>query len=271
MTHCFIREKKIYCGKNYREIDIIPMSDRHPQKKGRAKKKNETAPRIRDLNEKYSKRYFGQLFEGNFGRGDYHVTCTYTDQTLPATLEDAERIVRNYLRRLAYAYKKKGKILKYLLVTEYTKADGKPCRIHHHIIINGSVISRDEAEALWSVKGKPLGTCNADRLQPDENGLAALAGYLQKQPGRKKRWSCSCNLDKPFSRANDTKYRRRTVVKMATAAPYLAQGKDAQQLPTVDYWHKQYPGWRLVGYEPMYNELTDSWSIYLKMRRIADE
>ena len=99
----FYREKKVDCG-TYREVDIIPRTaDAERATRGkRGKRKKVTEPKQRNLNDKNSKRYLVQLGNGNFGYGDLHVSATYAQENLPETPEEAERIVGNYLRRIAY-------------------------------------------------------------------------------------------------------------------------------------------------------------------------
>lgn len=261
----FIREKKIYCGKNFLEVDIIPRSEGKERSPGnRSKKEKVSAPKQKNLNDKNAKRYFIQLANSNFGTGDLHVSATYTKDTLPATIEEAEREAANYIRRISYRMKKEGlPPLKYILVTEFKfkKQDNeKPIRIHHHLIINGG-LDRDTIEALWSHRrkkgekqGAKIGFVNADRLQPDEYGLEALCRYLTKDPQGKKRWSSSQNLVKPWCRTNDRKYSRRQV-QLVVKSP-----EDRQ------FWENQYPGYTLTKCYPVYNDFN-GWSIYLKMRR----
>lgn len=268
----YIREKRIYCGKNYQEVDIYPYSDARYQAANRpvrSKKRKVTEPKQRDLNEKNSRRYFIQTTILNFGSDPeaLHVSCTYGSQYLPKTLEEAERQVGCFIRRIKYRRKKLGlPPLKYMLVTSCVsgKDSGKPVRIHHHIIMNGG-LSRDEVENLWRVKklkgqkeGYRIGFCNADRLQVEGDGIAALCNYLVRQGSGKKRWSSSHNLDRSSYRTTDRKYTRRQTEKWA---------KDH---PSREFWERKYPGWTLAGddygitYE--YNELT-GWGIYLKLRR----
>ncbi|WP_242872325.1 rolling circle replication-associated protein [Clostridium coskatii] len=265
-----MREKKIYCGDKYMEVDIFPYSKMQKEisKGKRSKKRKESAPKQKNLNDKNSRRYFTQLVNSNFGLGDYHVTATYKDEFLPETLEDAEREVTNYLRRINYRREKEGLIpLEYILVTEYnTEENGeKPIRIHHHIIINGG-LNRDTIEDLWSrrrkkgeKKGESIGFINVDRLQPDENGVSALCRYLTKRPCSKKRWTSSHNLKKPWYRNNDHKYRRREIEKIC------------KSIPDSYYWEKKYPGWKLANNDyslkAVYNDIT-GWSIYLKMIKL---
>lgn len=265
-----MREKKIYCGEKYLEVDIFPytLTQQEVSKRGkRAKKEKVSEPKQRNLNDKNSKRYFIQLGKGNFDNGDLHVTLTYKPKYLPETVKEAEKEAYKFLRRIAYRMKKEGLgELKYILVTEHiAEGEGeRPVRIHHHIIMNGG-LDRDIVENLWSrrrVKGQKegerIGVINADRLQPDENGIEGLCTYLSKNTNRKKRWSSSQNLKKPVSRNNDFKYSKREVEKVA------------KEMPDVAYWEKKYKGWTLAGgdysFKAAYNENT-GWSIALKMCR----
>ncbi|MCT8975523.1 hypothetical protein N4T77_02815 [Clostridium sp. CX1] len=267
----FTREKKIYCGDNHIEVDIYTYTKTQEEasRRGkRSKKRKESEPKQKNLNDKNAKRYFIQLVNTNFDERDLHVTATYKDKFLPETLEEAEREISNYLRRISYRRKKEGlEPLKYILVTEYIteKDEKKPVRIHHHLFMNGG-LDRDIVEELWSKrkqkgqkKGERIGYINADRLQPDENGAEALCRYLTKFTNRKKRWSSSQNLKKPYSRTNDYRYSKREVERIC------------KEMPDRAYWEKKYPGWTLTndyyGFRPEYNDIT-GWSIYLKLRRL---
>lgn len=266
----FMREKKIDCGEWYKEVDIFLYTaeqQKTAERNKRAKKEKVSEPKQRDLNNANARRYIIQLGNLNFHAGDLHVTLTYNDQHLPTTLEEAEKEKDNYLRRVQYRRKKEGlPALKYIVVTAYSFAkDGvTPIRIHHHVIMNGG-LDRDTVEALWCKRkakgqkqGESLGFVNADRLQPDGNGIAALCAYLAKNPGGKKRWSSSHNLKKPESRNNDHRYSKREVERLAKEPVDIA------------YWEKQYPGWTLTdmkyGVVAKYNDIT-GWSIYLKLRK----
>ena len=173
-----MREKKIFCGSQYREVDIFPYSDaqRTAASRGkRSKKVRESEPKQKNLNDKNARRYFTQQANLNFGDDPdaLHVTATYGRKYLPPTIEAAEKEVTNYLRRVQYTRKKEGlPPLKYMLVTAYsTGKDGeKPVRIHHHIIMSGG-LDRDTVESLWRKRkrkgqkqGDKIGFCNADRL-----------------------------------------------------------------------------------------------------------
>lgn len=268
----FIREKKIYCGSEYMEVDIYPYTKTQQElnRRGkRARKQKESAPKQKNLNDKNARRYLTQLVNTNFTNKDYHVTATYKDKFLPESIEEAEKEVANFLRRINYRRKKAGlPAQKCVVVNEYTtgKDNEKPVRIHHHIVMSGGM-DRNLIEDLWSKrkkkgesKGDRIGYVNADVLQPDENGLAAICVYLTKTQG-KKRWSSSQNLEKPMSITNDSKYSRRATVKLAQSPPDIA------------YWETKYPGYTLTsqefGMKTHHNDMT-GWSIYLKMRKRQD-
>ena len=93
MARSFIREKKIYCGQDYLEVDIYSISENQLEKrKGkRSKKEKVSIPAQRNLNDKNARRTFNQLAETNFGENDYSVTLTYTKEFLPDTLEEAAK------------------------------------------------------------------------------------------------------------------------------------------------------------------------------------
>lgn len=264
----FIREKKIYCGDSFLEVGIYPFTKKQSEvsRGKREKRKKVSAPKQKNLNDKNARRYLIQLLNSNFTEEDIHVTCTYKMGEHPDTVEASEIEARNFIRRVNYLRKKKNiGPIKYILVTELTYKDEVLTRVHHHIVMNGG-LERDEVETLWrrkrqkgQKKGEKIGRINADRLQPDENGLAALASYLTKEPNRKKRWSSSQNLVRPIQAPpNDSKYSKKQVERIA------------QGMVDDAYWKKKYPGWSITdkdyGIQVSYNDLT-GYYIYLRLRK----
>lgn len=288
MRKNFIREKKIFCGDKYLEVDIVPVTNIPETGK---KKKKESSQKQKNLNEKNSRRRFVQIANTNFDESDLHLSLTYDAAHLPHTLKDAEREVHNYLKKVKRKMKKDtGLELKYMLVTEYTpenvregradeedlKTDGQKdrdenvVRIHHHIILNGG-LGRDDLELMWShtkinwkkaqdpgyrKKTDSLGYANCDRLQPGENGIEALVQYINKRRKGCKKWSCSKNLKKPVIRKNDHRF---SFKKIRT----LAQTPEDKE-----YWRSMYKGYEPVSINFQYNENT-GWSVYLKLKNYA--
>lgn len=275
----FVREKKIDCG-CYREVDIIPRTDNAEKavKGKRGKRVKITAPKQMNLNQKNSKRYLVQIANGNFGIGDYHISATYSEHNLPSSIEEAEKCITNWLRKVAYRRNKLGlEPMKYILVTEYKYAkDGTSLkRIHHHIIMNGG-LQREELELMWTKKRinwkkindweyinsiEQIGYINADRIQfaKGENGLEALCHYITKDPQvkkGKKTWSSSRNLVRPVQQPNaDSKYTKSKLVRLATSPD---QGKE--------FFQKQFKNYEIDDIRIEYYEDT-GWHIYIKMWR----
>lgn len=294
----FIREKKTDCA-DYREVDIIPRTEAGElaTRGKRGKKKKIQALKQKELNDKNAKRYLVQLGNGNFTAGDLHISCTYSSENLPETVGEAEKIVVNYLRRIAYRRKKLGlEPLKYILVTEYkyTKDGETLRRIHHHIIINRGM-DRDDVELMWSASRinwrkaedqeyreeiKKIGWVNADRIQTNENGIEGLCKYLVKDPQGKKRYSSSRNLERPeVERVDGTekedrdrahwKQSRNLELPTEQCNDYKYSRRKVEKLATspdggLEEFRKIYSNYNIVSCEPVYREET-GWSIYLKM------
>ncbi|GGC84479.1 rolling circle replication-associated protein [Enterococcus wangshanyuanii] len=223
----FIREKRISCGW-YMETDLIPRTDNAERavRGKRSKKKRLSRPSQDNLNDKNSARYCSLLANGNFrNKKDYWLTLTYDLKYMPKNQEEAEKQVRNFIRRLKDQYKKIKQELKYILVTEYREDEetGELSHFHHHLIING-VLSRDAVEDTWSTgRGKKkttLGRANCQMLQFSEEGIADLAHYISKsrfgKRGRKK-WSSSRNLKRPYIQSNDYKFTPAQIEAMAAS------------------------------------------------------
>ena len=261
-----IRTKTYYCGKNDLEIDLFPWMEVE-KRYTRKKKEKVTIPKQKVLNDKRAKRTFCQLVKTNFGEGDLHLTLTYNTKYLPEKVEDAEKEVRNYLRRVARLRKKKNlSPLKYIFITEQGVQSK---RIHHHVIINGG-LSRDEVELLLrrperkgQQQGEALGDCNADRLRTDDKGLERLASYLAKDPKGRKRWTPAQNLKKPEVTVSDTKTSRRKFMQLVLLP------EDAEEVR--QHFEKQYPDFAVTEVRKEWNEITCTWAVYVKLHRKTEK
>ena len=85
----FIREKRIYCGEEYLEVDIVAVTNMPEAGKG---KKGKSSQAQKNLNDKRSKRRFVQIANTNFGTNDFHISATYNNEHLP--------IIRHSLRSI---------------------------------------------------------------------------------------------------------------------------------------------------------------------------
>lgn len=174
----------------------------------RGKKKRASKDSQRNLNDKNAKKHLVRLINANFTRHGKHVTLTYSGKE--PLKEEAERDVRNFIRRINYAQKQAGApAAKYIAVTEFKNGDGKKAKVHHHVILQ-CALSRDEIEGVWK-----KGRANADRLCPDDFGLEGLARYISKNTGNGKRYTMSRNLKQPVITKSYTRLTKRKVYDIA--------------------------------------------------------
>ena len=257
----YTREKKIWCGDKYLEVDVIPRTfnaDQYTKRGTRSKRKRVSEPKQKNLNQKNARRYLVQLINANFENGDYFLTLTYQDPMKPNSIDAALKEVSNYIRRVKRVYKKFGHELQYILVTE---GGDESARINHHIVLKRvDEVSRDDIEELWA-RGRgrnrqQIGYANCNTIRANNNGVTGIANYLSKDPKGRKRWSSSKNLIRPISRTNDHKYSQRRLEK-------LAKLPDQGQA----YFEQMYKGYRITEIEINYFEMT-GWHAYLKMWRL---
>ena len=231
------------------EVEIFPIFGRENAGKARAAKHNLTPERVQRNNEERSKRKLIQLIDANFDERDIHLTLTYLGT--PPKYDQAQADVKNFLRAVKRKREKRGmEPLKYIYTIEGND-DGTRERIHVHMVMNGG-IDREELEQIW---GK--GYANADHLQPNENGLEALARYITKQQKNRRKWARSRNLKKPKQRTSDTKVSNARVKRLAVDFPNSAK----------EIMEKLYPEYIHVKTVMRYSDVVDGAYIRCVMRR----
>lgn len=236
------------------EAEVYPIWGRDQTDRARKARENLTPIKQQKVNQRRRERYFERLVEANFSERDIHLTLTFAEGV---RLREAQKDVRNFLKRVKRRREQKGlDDLKYIYVIE-GDPEGRRQRIHAHMLMNGG-LDRRELERIW---GK--GFTNADRLQPDDNGLQALARYLMKQrkdedwqQGRRT-WCASRNLKKPQQRVSDTKVSNRRVKQMATGFDHVAR----------EIMEKIYPGYRFCECDVMISDYVSGVYIRCKLRK----
>jgi len=178
----FIREQVYICG-GYMDADIYPVFQRPGKRRGKCKPTSNIQAR---LNQKNAERRVTRLIHNNFTVYDLALHLTYRKE--PDSMEEAEKNLTNFLRRLKRAYAKRGLEFKYIKTTEYGEKSG---RVHHHVIISGG-LDRDGIERMWG-----FGYANTKRLQFTDEGVTGLAHYIVKDKTQYRRWSGSRNLVQP--------------------------------------------------------------------------
>lgn len=191
----------------YRQIEIrcgaaLEVVKCHPRgmRKGVERQPIQKSPEeIRDANMKQAAKRLARLINANFRPGDLHVTLTYRKENRPDPPE-AQKNLEKFREALRNKYRKAGKELRWIAVTEY-----KNKAIHHHMIINnindGVLTTADYIRKLWKGRGSPKFV----QLYEDAE-YTQLADYLIKETEKtfrepdspvKQRYSCSRNLVKP--------------------------------------------------------------------------
>lgn len=245
-----IKARNIESGRELLEAQIYP-SFYHKADVPRTEKKRESKPSQKNLNDKNSRRYLIRLANINFGKNDLWCTFTWDEDHLPADEAAAEKDVTNFIRRINYRQKKKGRgNIKYIYIPVVEGAE----RPHVHIIMTGAGIDRDELENLWG-KGE---RSNTRRIKPDEDFLiSGLATYISNNKRGKKRWRASKNLKKPATPTRSySKFKKTTVEKMAHDYETLKAEME-----------KAYPNHKFLDAEVKYNGVTAAFYIYARMVR----
>ncbi len=218
------------------EVDIYPAFGREDIGKLRAAKERVSSDAMRRYNCERSVRKAILLAEANFDENDISMTLTYKGE--PPPYDQVRRDICNYINRVKrYRRKMKMPEMKYLYAVE-DESEGRRKRIHAHMLMSGpgKVISlgdyRGDLERLWD-----RGYANADRLQPDQNGLEAIVRYILKQERRKnqRKWSGSRNLKRPVEDKRDCEMSNRKVRKLAEDFENVAKEIMERLYPSYDY------------------------------------
>lgn len=248
------RTKTIKSG-DVLEVEVYPIWGRIQERQAREARSKVSPERIRKHNLAAAKRKLVRLVNTNFGPQDIHLSLTYNGT--PPSFEQVQKDVHNFLRRVKRLRKKRGLSELKAIYSVEGGEDGEGPRGHAHIIMNGG-ISREELEELWA-----KGYANADRLQPNEQGLAAVARYIVKSHREKNRrmWSCTKNLKKPKESISDTKLSNRRVKTLALDLP--AVGKEILE--------KLFAGYRYVELNVRWSDYVDGCFIRAQMIREGGE
>ena len=232
----FNRSRINVCGE-YMDGDIYPVF----QPAGKRRKRCNPTKEIQ--------KKLTRLAHLNFTDKDLALHLTYRDDAMPESIEEAERYLDNFIKRLRRLYKKLGLVLRYIRATERGAKNG---RIHHHLMVTGGV-DRDELEKLWG-----NGYANSKRLQFDDKGITDLAHYMVKDRVTYKRWSGSRNLIKPEPEVKDNQFNMGDIEDIID----LIETKNIW-----GYFEALYPGYELVDASYIKNDVNLKYYIHFEMRR----
>lgn len=173
---------------------VVDVSLKSTQKQlsVRAPKTKPSREAVIKNNDRIAYKRLARTLNANFYPGDWHITLTYSGE-IP-TQAEAKKDLNNFLRRMKREFRKLGKEMKYVVVTEYENH-----RIHHHVVMN--YIDIQIITKQWE-KGRVR--CTA---LDDSRNYQKLASYLIKETQKtfrkadnmtKRRYRASRNLVHPI-------------------------------------------------------------------------
>ena len=243
------------------DAEIVPVFGRQMRRALRKARNNQTPDAQRKANIRRCQIRAIQIIEANFTKHDVAMGLSYAGKC-----PDQDRIdkdIRNFVERVKRLRRKMGlPELKYFCSIggdEMPSPGYSGKRPHVHMFMNGG-IDRDMLEKLWG-----HGTANCDRLQPNGNGLAAIAVYFTKQiydrkakPGTRK-WRASKNLIHPVPKSRDVKVTNARVRKIAYG--FENEAKEIME--------KLYPGYVYQDIEVKHSDYVPGVYIRCVLRKIG--
>ena len=286
MKNINVRQRTFYSNRDfknadYRNVYIFQYSlfEDEPIRISRTRDGREklTTPAKQILNDKKSKMYFELLVKGNFSENDYFISLSYSDKFLPATEEEAEAVIKQYVKALRKEARKRSiKNLKYVYVTESGKG-----RFHHHMVLQNS-LPRDLVEDLWSKQIRPfhpererIGWANVKRIQiagPALKGngpdyMKRIARYMTKEPKTevgKKRWKQSTGLILPGTSKTDHVCSQKQFEQMSL---FEGTSFEASNTELVKFVKKHHRDFGVTELRREYNEFSGQCYIRMELMR----
>ena len=263
------REKIYRCG-DYLEVDIFPVFNKATgRRRGKYKPTSDMQAR---LNQRNAERALTRLLNANFTDRDISLTLTFRDEYLPETYEEAEKCVKNFLRRLKRLRKKQG-----LPELKYVVIPGAG-RFHFHIPMSGGVDAVTLRE-MWQ-----YGYANVIHFEFNENGLEGHARYIagqfeadqyggedllslfdideetgeakERRKKGKRRYSCSRNIVRPLAEERDGRISSARVEELATVDSGSRKA-----------FERMYPGYAFSECRPYYNAENGGYYMHVRMYR----
>ena len=156
-------------------------------------------------------------------------------------------------------------------ITERTESAAYGVRWHHHVIMSGDGLTREEIEEKWTKRHG--GFCNTRRAQPTERHLSGFARYLtiskleregknpqQKAVGRS--WGSSIGLKEPAESVADKKISVRKAGRVAETVADFGRAKEI--------FEKLYPGCELLEIGAKKSRWASGVYVHALMRRVDE-
>ena len=254
-------------------VDCYPVWDTaHARAANTEAKKEAHAKAQKRLDAKNRANRLERLVNANFGAGDIMLTCEYPTGRQPGSDEQAKRDIRNMMNRVKRLRNRRGlPAPKYIYITERTESAAYGVRWHHHVILSGDGLTREEIEEKWTKRHG--GFCNTRRAQPTERHLSGFARYLtiskleregknpqQKAVGRS--WGSSIGLKEPAESVADKKISVRKAGRVAQTVADFGRAKEI--------FEKLYPGCELLEIGAKKSRWASGVYVHALMRRVDE-
>lgn len=246
------REQIYMCG-NILDAPIYPVINKQCSRRKKFKPTSEIQSKLNQTNAEYT---FVRYLHANFGEKDLALELDYKPELRPTTDDEADKHVRNFIRRIKrYCKNHNLPDIKYIITTEFS-GNGN---VHHHLVISGG-IDRDVLEQLWG-----MGRANSKRLQFNQDGIEDLGKYITKRSryeGKcvyKKRWTGSRNLIKPQAKERTGKITK-TQLKMLN-------DENISFLELASFFQNLYPGYIFNSVDRHFNPINLEYYFHVKMYR----
>ncbi len=273
-----IRKKTTKSG-GLLEIDFYPTFDNGHRMPTRKKKEKRSSEQQQTYNRRCAVKKFIRLINLNFTPNDFYMHPTYDTAHAPKNKEQAEKDIKNYLRRVK---RKRESILKEVqteikeIQGELKQFDSKHLKLrlkelkkrrrllkkpfkyaygiekarlwHFHLFVTGG-LDYKVMENLW-YQGVRVKCANYD---PMMFGYEKAAAYMLKDPKGSKSFVCSRNMVKPSDRhikTKDGEFTRAGLARMAQGNAFSAE-----------YWERRYKGYRFVRVYSRYNSFNGHWYV----------
>ena len=264
-VNCIYETKTITAGP-IREMEMYPVFLKKDIPEEFRVKTTKQAQK--NLNNKNAVKYFIRKANTNFEKGDYYLTLNWPNNSRPKDYEEAKKMVRAYINKLNYEYrkqqlkeegkkltsktkKKNYKKIKYMYVIEISK-EGKG-KYHVHMLLS-SELSMNLVEKCWKHGRRN----NIRRIDPDDKHITDLATYLSKDAKGKKRWGCSKGLKEPVI-TTSKKVSKKKIYNMSNNENIIKAEME-----------KLNPKYKVIEFTVTKNKWTNMPYIHVLMKKIED-
>lgn len=195
-------------------------------------KKNKTDAAVKKQQQREREKKLRWLIEANFVPGDWHVTLTFRKDCRTTDREKIKAIKKEFMNALRKIYKKEGKELKFVCVTEKLKT----C-VHFHVVLNDIPHLAKEVTCAWK-----YGRAYTSSLYESDDGFKQLASYMIKEDHVKgeQSYSRSRNLIIPETKVEVISAKKWTKEPKAKKGYYIQKGSVKDGISEITGYQYQY-------------------------------